>query len=293
MTNIFQGSATALITPFSHGEPDLDAMGRIIDFQISEKTSALVVCGTTGEVSTLSGDERRRLIEYTVERCAGRVPVIAGTGGNNTESVCEMSHFAASVGADAVLSVAPYYNKGTKNGIIEHYEKIADACKLPVIVYNVPSRTGVNLTPDDYDKLSRVCGIAAIKESNSKPESWLSTMRLCNGRLTLYSGNDSDTLPIISVGGRGVISVASNVVPGRIADMCRAALIGDVSGARAICLECSELFQVLFSEVNPVPVKYAMHRLGFCKNELRLPLTPCEVSTAEKLDTVLSRLGLL
>lgn len=292
MKNIFSGSATALITPFSNGDVDYEAMGRIIDFQISEGTSALVVCGTTGEVSTLSAKERCGLIRYTVEKCAGRVPVIAGTGGNNTENACRMSEFAAKVGADAILSVAPYYNKGTRGGIVEHYKRIKDACSLPVIAYNVPSRTGVSLKPEDYDRLYRSGSISAVKESNSSPEQWLRTVRLCGG-LTLYSGNDSDTLPMLSLGARGVISVASNLIPKRIADMTRAAMLGDSRGALGVFLECAELFEVLFSEVNPVPIKYAMSRAGFCKNELRLPLTACEEDTARKIDAVMRSLCIL
>ncbi len=293
MKNIFCGAATALITPFCGERIDYCALSHIIDFQIEEGISALVVCGTTGEVSTLSMEERKRMIEFTVEKCAGRVPVIAGTGGNNTEAAAEMSLFAKKAGADAILSVAPYYNKGTKKGIVRHYKTIAEKCGLPIIVYNVPSRTGVNITPEIYRELSETEEICAVKESGGNPEQWLRTVRLCGDGLTLYSGNDSDTLPILSLGGKGVISVASNVVPKRISDMCRAGLLGDGSGALGLFLECAELFDVLFREVNPVPVKYAMHKMGFCKNELRLPLTPCEGSTAREIDKALSALGLL
>lgn len=293
MKNIFCGAATALITPFCGEHIDFSALGRIIDFQIEEGISALVVCGTTGEVSTLSVDERKKLIEFSVERCAGRVPLIAGTGGNNTESAAQMSLFAKKAGADAILSVAPYYNKGTRSGIVMHYRTIAERCELPVIVYNVPQRTGVSISPETYAELSRTEGICAVKESNGNPDIWLRTAKLCGDSLTLYSGNDSDTLPMMSVGGKGVISVASNVAPKRISDMCRCALLGDNSGALGIFLECADLCSVLFREVNPVPVKYAMHRMGFCKNQLRLPLTPCEKSTAAEIDSVLSKLGLL
>lgn len=293
MKNIFCGAATALITPFCGERIDYAAMSHIIDFQIEEGISALVVCGTTGEVSTLSIEERKKLIEFTVEKCAGRVPVIAGTGGNNTQAAAEMSFFAKKAGADAILSVAPYYNKGTKKGIVMHYRTIAERCELPVIVYNVPQRTGVNITPETYRELCEIDGICAVKESCASPEKWLRTARLCGDALTLYSGNDSDTLPMMSLGAKGVISVASNVVPRRISDMCRAELCGDRHGARGLFLECADLADVLFREVNPVPVKYAMYRMGFCKNQLRLPLTPCEGSTAAEIDKVLSALGLL
>lgn len=293
MKNIFQGAATALVTPFCGGKIDYSALERIIDFQIQDKISAIVVCGTTGEVSTLSTDERKSLIEFTVERCAGRVPVIAGTGGNNTASSAEMSYFAKKAGADAILSVAPYYNKGTKKGITEHYKAIAEKCELPVIVYNVPSRTGVNITPEIYLELSKIPGVVAVKEASGNLEKCLKTVSLCKNNLTIYSGNDCDTLPIMSIGGRGVISVASNIMPKKISDMCRAELLGDRAGALGIFVECASIFEALFTEVNPVPVKYAMNRLGFCKNELRLPLTPCEESTAKRIDRELISLGLL
>jgi len=293
MRNLFEGSATALITPFRNGEPDYTAMDKIIEFQIEEGTDALVVCGTTGEVSTLTADEKKELIARTVEKCAGRVPVIVGTGGNNTKNAEDMSLFARQVGADGILSVAPYYNKGTKSGIIQHYRRIAQSCGLPVMVYNVPSRTGVNLTPEMYAELSSIPYICAIKEANGNAASWLSTVKKCSDRMTLYSGNDSDTLQMMSLGAKGVVSVASNVVPKRIADMCRAKLMGDEKGALSIFLECAELFEALFCEVNPVPVKYAMSRMGFCKNELRLPLTSASAETEKRIDTALRSLGLI
>lgn len=293
MKRLFEGSATALITPFCNNSVDYVAMGNIIDFQIEEGTDALVVCGTTGEVSTLSKKEREELILFTVERCAGRIPVIAGTGGNNTEAAAEMSLFAKKAGADGILSVAPYYNKGTKNGIISHYRTIAERCMLPITVYNVPSRTGVNLTPEIYRKLSEIPYIDSIKEANGNAASWLGTVKSCGDKMTLYSGNDSDTLQMMSLGAKGVISVASNVVPKRVADMCRASLLGDSKGALSLCLECAELFDILFCEVNPVPVKYAMSRMGFCENRLRLPLTECTPENAERIDSVLFSLGLI
>lgn len=293
MTKLFEGSATALITPFLNNTIDYSSMADIIDFQIESGTDALVVCGTTGEVSTLSKEERERLIEFTIERSAGRVPVIAGTGGNNTDVAGEMSLFAKKAGADGILSVAPYYNKGTKEGIIRHYRYIAEKSELPVIVYNVPSRTGVSLTPQMYLELSHIPNIVAIKEANGNAASWLATRRLCSDSMILYSGNDSDTLQMMAIGAKGVISVASNVIPKRVSDMCRAELSGDRGEALSMCLECSELFDVLFKEVNPVPIKYAMARLGFCRNELRLPLTPCTKETEKVIDTALLELGLI
>lgn len=293
MRPLFTGSATALVTPFSNNGVDYAALSSIIEFQIEEGTDALVICGTTGEVSTLSNEERRSLIEFTVNKCAGRVPVIAGTGGNNTETAAEMSVFAKKAGVDGILSVAPYYNKGTKKGIVEHYKRIAEKCELPITVYNVPSRTGVSLTPEMYRELSEIPYINSIKEANGNAASWLLTVNRCRDKMTLYSGNDSDTLQMMSLGAKGVISVASNVIPKRIADMCRSELLGDRSGALAIFLECAGLFDVLFCEVNPVPVKYAMSRLGFCKNEVRLPLTQASENTVNAVDKVLFELGLI
>ncbi len=290
---LFKGAATALITPFCNNRIDYTSLGRIIEFQISEGINALVVCGTTGEVSTLTPEERKKLIEFTVEKCAGRVPVIAGTGGNNTVSAAEMSLFAKKAGADGILSVAPYYNKGTKSGITEHYRTIAEKCRIPVMVYNVPSRTGVSLTPEMYGELSEIPYIDSVKEANGNPASWLMTVKKCDGRMTLYSGNDSDTLQMMALGAKGVISVASNVIPKRVSDMCRAELLGDKIGALGICLECADLFEVLFREVNPVPAKYAMFRMGFCKNELRLPLTACTSETEKAVDGALKALGLI
>ncbi len=293
MKPLFQGSATALVTPFSNNSIDYNALSSIIDFQIEEGTDALVICGTTGEVSTLSEKERKNLIEFTVNKCSGRVPVIAGTGGNNTETAAEMSLFSKKAGADGILSVAPYYNKGTRQGILEHYKRIAEKCCLPIMVYNVPSRTGVSLTPEMYRELSEIPYITSVKEANGNAASWLSTVKKCNDKMTLYSGNDSDTLQMMAVGAKGVISVASNVVPKRIADMCRSELLGDRKGALSVFLECAELFDVLFCEVNPVPVKYAMSKLGFCRNELRLPLTPASGNTADAVDKALHNLGLI
>ena len=293
MKNLFEGSATALVTPFKNGATDYGSMEKIIEYQINEGTDALVVCGTTGEVSTLTRSEREELIRFTVRKCNGRIPVIAGTGGNNTEKAAEMSVIAKNAGADGILSVAPYYNKGTRSGIITHYRKIAEACGLPVIVYNVPSRTGVNLTPEMYRELSEIPNICAIKEAGGNASSWLSTVRKCGDAMALYSGNDSETLQMMSLGAVGVISVASNIIPKRISDMCHQRLTGEEGKALSTFLECADLFDVLFHEVNPVPIKYAMSKMGFCENELRLPLTPCTRETEKLIDKALSELGLI
>lgn len=293
MKRIFEGAATALVTPFDNGKIDYNAFEKIIEFQINRGISALVVCGTTGEVSTLTVEEKRKLISFTVEKVAGRVPVIAGTGGNNTQVACEMSDFARRVGADAILSVAPYYNKGTRSGIIEHYRRIANTCELPVIIYNVPSRTGVNLTPDIYRELSGVEGIYGVKEASGNIGNALKTVSCCGSNFTLYSGNDSDTLSLMALGGKGVISVASNIIPRRVSRMCTDYLKGETGNALKNLKEMSELFDVLFYEVNPAPVKYAMSRLSLCKNELRLPLTSVCAETEAKIDKALKGLDLI
>lgn len=293
MKPLFEGVATALVTPFCNNEIDYTAMGEIIDFQISEGANAIVVCGTTGEVSTLSKEERQKLIVFTVEKCAGRIPVIAGTGGNNTKTAAEMSVYARNAGADGILSVAPYYNKGTKDGIIRHYREIAEKCRIPVMVYNVPSRTGVNLTAEIYKELSQIPYITSIKEAGGNAASWLLTIKKCGDKLAMYSGNDSDTLQMMALGAKGVVSVASNIAAKRLSDMCRAELLGDRFGARALFLESADLFDVLFKEVNPVPIKYAMSRMGFCRNELRLPLTSASPETEKAVDKVLCELGFI
>ncbi len=293
MKRIFEGAATALITPFCDGKIDYKAFEKITELQISRGISALVVCGTTGEVSTLTVEEKQKLIAFAVEKVAGRVPVIAGTGGNNTQSACEMSDFARRAGVDAILSVAPYYNKGTRNGIIEHYRRIADTCELPVIIYNVPSRTGVNLTPDIYRELAETDGICGVKEASGNIGNALKTVSTCGDSFTLYSGNDSDTLSLMALGAKGVISVASNIIPRRVSRMCTDYLKGETGKALENLKEMSELFDVLFCEVNPAPIKYAMSKLHLCKNELRLPLTGVCAETEAKIDKALGALDLI
>lgn len=293
MKRIFEGAATALITPFCNGKIDYKSFENIIEFQMRDGISAFVVCGTTGEVSTLTLEEKKKLIAFTVEKTAGRVPVIAGTGGNNTQLACEMSKYAKAAGADAILSVAPYYNKGTRSGIIEHYKRIAQESELPVILYNVPGRTGVNLTPDIYRELSGTDGIYGVKEASGNIGNVLKTVSYCGDNFTLYSGNDSDTLSLMALGGKGVISVASNIIPERVNSMCKDYLDGHTDTALEKLKEMSELFDVLFCEVNPVPVKYAMSRLGLCKNELRLPLTSACVETETKIEKALKTLKLI
>ncbi len=288
---LFTGAATALITPFKNGKVDLGAFEKIIDYQIEGGVDALVVCGTTGEVSTLCGAEKEELIQFTVTKAKGKVPVIAGVGGNNTDAACKMAKKAQELGADGVLSVAPYYNKGTKSGIVEHYRRIAESAAIPLIVYNVPTRTGVNIDSEMNAKMSRLPYICGVKESCGNMEQCLKIVAETEYGYTLYSGNDSDTLPIMSLGGAGVISVASNIIPHSVSRMCHSFLEGRLNEAKNICLSHTQLFTSLFCEVNPVPIKYAMYRLGFCRNELRLPLTQASPETQKNIDAVLEKLG--
>ena len=271
---IFRGVATAIITPTNADGVDYEAFGRLIDWQVEEGINAIVVCGTTGENPTLTDEEHRECIRFCVERVNHRVPVIAGTGSNDTAHAIEMTKYACSVGADAILVVTPYYNKATQKGLVAMFNAIADASTVPMIVYNVPSRTGVGIEPATYAELAKHPRIAAIKEANGNMSKIVETAALLNGALDIYSGNDDQIVPILSMGGLGVISVLSNVAPRKTVEMCDRWFAGDVKGAAALQMEMLPLINALFCEVNPIPVKAAMAAMGFCENHLRLPLTP-------------------
>ena len=273
---IFQGIATALITPFRDGLVDYEAMGRLIDWQIESGINALVICGTSGEGPTLTDEEHRACIRFAVERTAGRVPVIAGTGSNDTAYAISLTEFACDVGADAMLVVTPYYNKATQNGLVASFKAIADASTKPLIVYNVPSRTGCGIKPETYARMAEHKNIAAIKEANGDISSVVATRALVGDRLDIYSGNDDQIVPILSMGGMGCISVLSNVLPRETVEICDRFFAGDVAGAAALQCKYLPLINALFCEVNPIPVKAAMAAMGFCENSLRLPLTPME-----------------
>ncbi len=281
--NIFTGAATALITPFKNGAIDYDAFERILEQQINGGISALVVAGTTGESSTLTDSEHREIISFAIKKVAGRVPVIAGTGSNDTDYAIDLSKFAADEGADAVLLVTPYYNKATQNGLYEHFKAIAQSCKIPCILYNVPSRTGCNILPATAYRLSQIDNIAAIKEASGDISQIAELAHLCADTLDIYSGNDNQILPILSLGGKGVISVLSNIMPAQTNEICRRFFAGDLKGSLALQLEYLPLMSALFSEVNPIPVKAAMAKMGMCENTLRLPLTPMDETKAEVL----------
>lgn len=289
---IFRGAATALVTPLTAQGIDYPQLGRLIDWQIGEGIDALVICGTTGEGSTLTDKEHRDAIAFSVERTAGRVPVIAGTGSNDTAYAIELTRFACEVGADACLVVTPYYNKATQNGLVAMYSAIADASTKPLILYNVPSRTGVGIQPATYRKLAEHPNIAAIKEANGNISAIVETRALVGDQLDIYSGNDDEIVPILSMGGLGVISVLSNLLPRETSQICHKFFAGDVAGAAKMQCQYLPLIRALFSEVNPIPVKAAMAAMGFCEDYLRLPLTPMEESHRQVLLAEMRRQGL-
>ena len=290
---IFRGVATAIIPPTNANGVDYEAFGRLIDWQIEEGINAIVVCGTTGENPTLSDDEHKECIRFCVERVNHRVPVVAGTGSNDTAHAIEMTKYACSVGADAILVVTPYYNKATQKGLVAMFTAIADASTVPMIVYNVPSRTGVGIEPATYVELAKHPRIAAIKEANGDISKIAKTAQLLRGALDIYSGNDDQIVPIMSLGGIGVISVLSNVAPRKTVELCDRWFAGDVQGAAALQLEMLPLINALFSEVNPIPVKAAMAAMGFCENYLRLPLTPMSDEKWEGLKACMIEQGLI
>ena len=290
--SIFQGVATALITPLTKDGVDYEAFGKLIEWQIAEGINALVICGTTGESSTLTDEEHRSVLKFAMDTVAGRVPMIAGTGSNDTAYAIELTKYAAELGYDGALLVTPYYNKTTQAGLVAMFTAIADACAIPVILYNVPSRTGVNIEPATYAKLAEHPNIYAIKEANGNISSIVETAALVGDKLDIYSGNDDQIVPIMACGGKGVISVLSNVVPKQTVELCQKFFDGDVAGAMELQIKYLNLTNALFSEVNPIPVKAAMAALGFCEDYLRLPLVPMSDGKREKLLAYMREVGL-
>ena len=289
---IFKGMATALVTPMNEMGVDYEAMGRFLEFQIENGINALVVMGTTGENATLEPDDQLAVIRFTVEKVAGRVPVIAGTGTNNTAHVIYNTRRACEAGADAVLVVTPYYNKATQNGLIAHFTAVADASTVPVILYNVPGRTGVNLLPVTVAKLAEHPRIAAIKEASGNMAQMVELMHLCGDKIDVYSGEDALTVPMMAMGASGTISVLSNVAPRGSVDMTDACLRGDYAAAAGMQCQFLPLINALFSEVNPIPAKAAVSAMGFGEDILRLPLTPMEPGTRQKLYDAMRKLGI-
>ncbi|MBR2722011.1 MAG: 4-hydroxy-tetrahydrodipicolinate synthase [Clostridia bacterium] len=290
---VFTGAATAIITPFYNNEVDYDAFARLIDWQIAEGIDALVVCGTTGEASTLTDEEHRAVMKFAVERVAGRVPVIAGTGSNDTAYAIELTRYACEIGADAVLLVTPYYNKATQKGLIASFTAVADASTKPVILYNVPSRTGCNILPATAAILAEHPNIVAIKEASGNISQIAELAALTQGKLDIYSGNDDQIVPILSLGGKGVISVLSNPMPRATAEICRRFFAGDVAGSAKLQLELLPLINALFCEVNPIPAKAAMAAMGYGENSVRLPLTVMEETHEKQLLDLMRAQGLL
>ena len=275
MRHLFTGACVALATPFlENGSIDFDSLSRMLEFQIENGTDAILVCGTTGEPSTMSREEQKSVIEFSVKQVNGRVPVIASTGGNNTAEVIEKSKDAQALGVDGLLIVTPYYNKTTQAGLIAHYTAVADAVDLPIIVYNVPGRTGLNMTPQTLAALSHHKNIVGMKEASGNMAQVSEMIRLCQGRVDVYSGEDGLVLPLMALGGKGVISVVSNIAPRDMHDLATAMLNGNLEAARTLQFKVAPLADKLFCEVNPIPVKAALSAIGQCKDVLRLPLIP-------------------
>lgn len=292
---IFKGAGVALITPFNEDETvNYDMLGELIERQIAGKTDAIIVCGTTGEPATMTEDEKLAVIRYAVEKTAGRIPVIAGTGGNATSVVIDFSKKAEALGVDGLLVVTPFYNKATQNGLYAHYKEIAKAVSLPIIMYNVPSRTGCNIAPETAVRLARDCeNIVGIKEASGNISQVAKLAKQAGGILDIYSGNDDQVIPILSLGGIGVISVLSNVAPKAAHDMVMEYLEGDRKKAAALQLDYLDLINALFCEVNPIPVKGAMNLMGYNVGKLRLPLTEIEDAHRELVKKCLKEAGLI
>ncbi len=289
---MFRGSFVALATPFkSNFDIDFDAYGRLIDFQIEQGTNGLVACGCTGEAATLSHEEQEECIKFAVERAAGKAPVIAGTGSNNTGEALRLTQFAQEAGADGALLITPYYNKPTPAGQIAHYKTIAEQTKIPIVLYNVPGRTGTNMLPETVAELAKVENIAAIKESSGGVDQAAQFMSLCD--ITVLSGDDHLTLPMMALGGQGVISVAANAAPKKVADLVSACLKGRMTLARNLHYELLPLFKGLFIETNPIPLKAVLSRMGLMENVVRMPLISLSDEKYEKLAPITERLGLV
>ncbi len=284
---IFKGTATALITPFTESGVDFDALDKLLDAQVAGGVSAVVVLGTTGEPATMTAAEKKAVIEFSVKKLKGVIPVIVGTGSNSTAAAIENSVQAEKLGADAILVVTPYYNKATQAGLVAHYTAIADAVNIPIICYNVPGRTGVNLLPATFAKIAEHRNIAAIKEASGNMEQIEEAIRLSEGKAVVYSGDDGITVPLMAMGGMGVISVASNVAPKFTSDMTSAMLDGDLAKAAAMQLRMLPFVRALFCEVNPIPVKKAAQLKGLCNGIVRLPLTEMTEENAAKLAAML------
>lgn len=291
---IFTGVATAIVTPMNEdGSINFDRLREFIDEQIEAGITALVICGTTGESSTMTLEEHIEVIRVAVQHTNGRAKIIAGAGSNDTVCAADLAKEAEEAGVDALLLVTPYYNKATQSGLVAHYTYVADRVNIPIILYNVPSRTGLNIKPETYAKLAEHKNIVAIKEANGDIASVIKTQLLCGDKIDIYSGNDDQIVPIMAMGGKGVISVLSNIMPKETVEMCNKMFSGDLKGAADMQIKLSSLIDALFCEVNPIPVKEAMNQMGLNMGPVRLPMTPMEPNTKALLTAELKKFNLV
>ena len=291
-TPIFVGSCTAIVTPYTETGVDYEKYAELLDMQYAGGTAAILVCGTTGENPTHTAEEHNRLTELTVEKCRGRMKVIVGVGANNTEHALEQAKHAESVGADGILMVTPYYNKTTQKGLIEHFSYVADRVKVPMILYNVPGRTGIGIKPATYKALSQHPNINGVKEASGNIAEYALTRSMCGDDLVFWSGNDSDTVPMMALGAKGVISVASNAIPADVAHLCELCLKGDFAAAAGEYFRLADFFDKLFIETNPIPVKTAMNLMGLNVGKLRLPLVEMAEGTKAQLVESMHAIGI-
>lgn len=290
---IFKGCGTAIVTPFTEDGVNFEEFGKLIENQIENQIDAIIVCGTTGESATMTEQEKKETIKYAIEKVAKRTKVVVGTGSNNTKSAIEMSKFAEEAGADALLVVTPYYNKTTQKGLIMHYTAIANEVKLPIIMYSVPSRTGVNIAPETCKELAKIPNIVAIKEASGNISQVAKIASLCGDDLAIYSGNDDQIIPVLSLGGKGVISVLSNIMPKYTHEMCYKYFEGNVCEAAKMQLDVIDLTDALFCEVNPIPAKYALNLMGYNFGKPRMPLIELSDSNKEILKQVMQKYNLI
>lgn len=290
---VFKGAGVAIVTPFTEDGVNFEELARLIDFNIENGTDAIIITGTTGEASTMSDQEHKDAIKFAVDHVNRRVPVVAGTGSNDTAYAAQMSQYAKSAGADAILVVTPYYNKATQKGLIEHFTRIADQADIPQILYNVPGRTGVAIKPETYYALSKHPNIVAVKEAGGDFTGILKTRELCGDDLAIYSGNDDQIVPILSLGGSGVISVLSNVMPKETHDICRLFFEGKIKESQNLQVKLADLIEALFVEVNPIPVKVALRLMNYNVGKLRMPLCEMEEKNLEKLKAAMRKHGLI
>jgi len=291
--SIFEGSGVALITPFKDGKIDFERLENLLDWQVAQGTDAIVICGTTGEASTLTDEEHLKTIDFTIKKISGKIPVIAGVGSNSTQHAIDFSKEAERMGAEALLHVTPYYNKASKKGLIQHYSAIADSTTLPIILYSVASRTGVNITPDVCAELSKINNITAIKEASGNIAQVAEIARVTSDDFDIYSGNDDMIVPLLSLGGKGVISTVANIVPNDTHDMVINYLNGDIASATKAQLDMKALIDAVFIEVNPIPIKAALWLMGKCEYEYRLPLCQMEEKNLDVLKGAMKDYGLL